>query len=185
MKPQELGAVRQVGYVVDDLDAAIRHWTTALGVGPFFAIDDQPIRAFEHRGRPSAPRLSVALSYSGPVQIELIQPRDDAPSMWREFLDSGGQGVHHVAFWSSRYDDDLAGLRDAGWEVVQHGRSGSGGPDERFCYLQAAGAGAVVELSESGGPKARIYDLVARAAGDWDGSNPVRSLDPAALAAVA
>ncbi len=30
------GDVRQNGYVVRDLEAAMKHWTQVLGVGPFF-----------------------------------------------------------------------------------------------------------------------------------------------------
>lgn len=30
------GSLRQNGYVVRDIAAALHHWTTVLGVGPFF-----------------------------------------------------------------------------------------------------------------------------------------------------
>lgn len=33
---QPLGAIMQVTYVVEDMDQALTHWTTTLGVGPFF-----------------------------------------------------------------------------------------------------------------------------------------------------
>jgi hypothetical protein len=177
-----LGVVRQNGYVVGDLGRAIAHWTRTLGVGPFFTIADQPIKAFTYRGTPSSPRVAVALAYSGALQIELIQPLDDAPSMWRDALEAGREGLHHVAFWTTAYDDALATLRAGGLAVAQDGRSGAGGPNERFSYLEDGAGGLVVELSESGATKARIYTLVAEAAAAWDGRDPVRTLDPAALA---
>ena len=33
-----LGPVRQLGFVVRDLDRALEYWTKTLGVGPFFTI---------------------------------------------------------------------------------------------------------------------------------------------------
>ena len=30
------GAIRQIAFIVHDLDAALRYWTETLGVGPFF-----------------------------------------------------------------------------------------------------------------------------------------------------
>ena len=43
------GKVCQNGYVVRDIEAALKHWTEVLGVGPFYYIDrvacDLPIQA--------------------------------------------------------------------------------------------------------------------------------------------
>lgn len=39
-----LGNVRQNGYVVRDMDAALRHWTEVLGVGPFYYIEQVEFR---------------------------------------------------------------------------------------------------------------------------------------------
>ena len=44
------GQVRQNGYVVRDIEVAMRHWTQVLGLGPFFYFERVPIR---ERPRPS------------------------------------------------------------------------------------------------------------------------------------
>ena len=41
--------------------------------------------------------MSIALANSGDLQIELIQQVNDAPSMYKEFLDAGHEGLQHVA----------------------------------------------------------------------------------------
>lgn len=175
---RELGGVRQAGYVVRDIEAAVQYWTTVLGVGPFFYIDRLPLQRFVYGGRPSDPHVSVALGYSGELQVELIQQRDDAPSMWRDFLDAGHEGLHHLAFWTTQFNRDLDLLTQRGLRVGHSGRSGTGGPDERFAYLSdGAPQGAVVELSEMGGTKAEIYAMVADAAAAWDGADPLRTLE--------
>jgi catechol 2,3-dioxygenase-like lactoylglutathione lyase family enzyme len=168
------GEVRQNGYVVRDIEAALRHWTEVLGVGPFFLFERVPIDDFRYRGRPSPLEVSIALANSGPLQIELIQQRNDAPSMYRDFLAAGHEGLQHVACWTETFDADLARLEGAGYEVGQSGRIGEGG---RFVYLLTeAHPGTVVELSETGGPKGRFFRHVAEAARGWDGSDPVRRL---------
>ncbi|MDX2155302.1 MAG: VOC family protein [Hyphomicrobiaceae bacterium] len=102
------GEVRQLGYVVRDIEAAMKHWVEVLGVGPWFYVDRLPVRHFAYRGRPSDPHVSIALANSGRVQIELIQQRNDAPSMYLDFLASGPEGLQHVSTWPVDYEATLA-----------------------------------------------------------------------------
>ena len=92
------GEIRQLGYVVPDIVAAMDYWSTVLGVGPFFYAERVPVVNFTYRGAPSAPVTSVALANSGAVQVELIQQRNDAPTMYRDFVQAKGsarlQGRH-------------------------------------------------------------------------------------------
>ena len=108
------GEIRQNGYVVRDLAAALRHWTTVLGVGPFFYFEHVKIDDFRYRGQPSSPALSIALANSGALQIELIQQHNDAPSMYRDFLQAGREGLQHVAYWTETMDADLERLAALG-----------------------------------------------------------------------
>jgi catechol 2,3-dioxygenase-like lactoylglutathione lyase family enzyme len=169
-----LGEIRQNGYVVRDIEAALRHWTEILGVGPFFYLETAPIEDFRYRGEPSPLQVSIALANSGPLQIELIQPRNDAPSMYRDFLATGSEGLQHVAYWTERMDADLERLERAGFSIGQSGRIGA---DGRFVYYEtAAHPGTVVELSEVGGAKGRFFAHVREAAQTWDGSEPIRRI---------
>jgi hypothetical protein len=82
------GQIAQIGYVVADIEASMQRWIRH-GVGPWFYIERVQTDYFRHRGRDSPVEMSIALANSGDVQLELIQQRNDAPSMYREFLDSG------------------------------------------------------------------------------------------------
>ncbi len=168
------GDVRQNGYVVRDVEAALRHWTEVLGVGPFFYFERVPLDWFTYRGEPSPVEVSIALANSGPLQIELIQQRNDAPSMYRDFLATGLEGLQHVAYWTEHFDEDMARIEKAGYEVGQAGCIGRSG---RFVYLRTeAHPGTVVEVSEVTGPKGRFFAHVAEQARDWDGADPIRRL---------
>ena len=101
---RRFGKLRQNGYVVRDIEAALRHWTEVLGIGPFFYFERVPIEEFRYRGEPSPLDVSIALGQSGALQIELIQQRNDAPSMYKDFLDAGHEGLQHVAYWTESMD---------------------------------------------------------------------------------
>jgi hypothetical protein len=74
--------------------------------------------------------------------------------------------------------------------VGQEGQIGGAGG--RFAYLQTEHhPGTVIEISDLGGSKKFIFDLIKLAVANWDGSNPIQQIDagliggdPAAQAAV-
>lgn len=114
----------------------------------------------------------MALANSGALQIELIQPRNDAPSVYRDFLAAGCCGLQHVACWTTRFDDDLHRLAALGHQVIMQGEVGRNG---RYVYFDTElFPGTMVELSEVAGPKGKMFRLVREAAAGWDGRDPVR-----------
>ena len=166
------GEIRQAGYVVDDIEAAMDHWSRVLGVGPFFYSERVPIENYVYRGARYEPHNSVALANSGPLQIELIQTRNDVPSMYKDFRESRNRGLQHVAYWTDDYDADLARLTAQGFLPVMKGEVGERG---RFVYFDTEyHPGTVIELSEVIGPKGRMFRLIREASQGWDGNDPVR-----------
>lgn len=169
------GRVRQAGFVVDDLRTSIDEWLS-VGVGPFFVIDRQPLVDFVFRGEAASTTFAVALAHSGGIQIELIQPLE-GPSAFAEFREQRGTGLQHVAWWTDDFDAATADALAAGLTPVQSGRSGSGGPYERFAYFEHPASDApMVEISEVRGRKATLFAEVERAAASWDGTDPVRDM---------
>lgn len=167
------GPIRQIGYVVRDLDAAIRSWC-ALGVGPWFTMRDLEQKDCRYRGERCATTISIAFANSGPMQVELIQPHGEAPSIFREFLEARAEGFHQLAWWVTDFDAMLQKAAGAGWPIVWSG--GTGGT--RFAYFELDPAiSTVVEVSELNDATRGLANLVASAASQWDGvTDPVRSL---------
>jgi hypothetical protein len=170
------GEIRQNGYVVRDLGAALTHWIDVLQVGPFYVLEHVQAQGFHYRGEPGALEVSFAFAHSGPLQIELIQQHGDTPSMYRDFLAAGHEGLQHVAYWTDAFDALVAKAEAAGFEV---GQGGAFGADGRFVYFaNEAHPGSVVEVSEvcEGSLKQRFFEAVRNASVDWDGSESIRRI---------
>jgi catechol 2,3-dioxygenase-like lactoylglutathione lyase family enzyme len=169
------GPIRQVGYVVTDLDAALASWVN-LDVGPWFVMRGMQLRAL-YRGEPCEVTLSLALANSGEMQFELIYQHDDTPSIYTEFLESQGPGFHQLAYWAADYDATLASIRDAAWPVVW-----SGGEDlgARFAYVEPPNGpthiSQIIEIMELTDVTDGMAQYVREIAASWDGSDPIRVL---------
>jgi hypothetical protein len=166
----EHGVIKQIAYVVDDLDAAIARWVEVVRAGPFFRIDGVSAADVRYRGRPAEAEVSLALGNSGGVQIELIAPHGDGPSIFRERT----RGVHHLAYLARDFEGEsqrLAALgHPAAWALTLPGIC-------RVNYHDTLGTfGHFIEIWESTEAMRGLLEMIEVAAHDWDGRDPVRRL---------
>ena len=174
------GAIRQIAFVVADLDAAITHWTSALGIGPFFVRRRVTPESFRYRGVASpAPCISIALANSGDVQVELVEQHDDRPSGWRERLVRSHDGLQHVASWLTRaeYDATYERASSNGAIVVHEGVLPSTGVRFAYFTIGTEASELMFEIADIAEPQAYArMQRIAEAARGWDGRDPVREL---------
>ena len=52
-----LGPIRQLGYVVDDIEAGMKHWSEVMGVGPWFYNPQVPIEDYLYDGQSHQPHI--------------------------------------------------------------------------------------------------------------------------------
>jgi hypothetical protein len=172
---QSFNGVRQIGYVVSDIEKSMRHWIKNLGVGPWFYRKEMTPLEFRYYGKSlEKPKFSIALAQAGEVQIELIQSHNDAPSLYRDTLEKNGEGAQHVAFWTMNdFDKWCQCLLDLGYIEGHGGRMDS--VRGRFAYfVHPELPSGMFEISESTGGKAEHFEKIKRAALGWDGSDPIR-----------
>ena len=173
-KIANLGQIMQLAYVPADFDGALRYWTETIGAGPFFALDHVKLDDVKYRGAPSDIDFSMALGYWGDTQIELIRQHNDAPSIYKAWLDEGREGLHHVCILV----DDMAKARavcaDAGAAVAQEGLVAGGG--EVIYADPGGGPGSLVEILKPGPGTHDFFAMMREAARGWDGSEPLRRL---------
>lgn len=114
----------QIGAVVEDVDRAIKALSEIFGIGPFRVItwppEDRTNIKREYRGEPGNFTARMAFTEMGPVELELIQPLE-GESIWADFLETHGEGIHHIRFNVSDIDPVIARLEDHGITVSQSG----------------------------------------------------------------
>jgi Glyoxalase/Bleomycin resistance protein/Dioxygenase superfamily len=170
------GEFRQVGLVVRDIEQAMKHWVEVCGIGPWFFVDKMPFTEFIYRGeRQDDIHVSIALANSGGVQLELIQQKCRTPSMYRDFLNAGHEGMQHWSSWPVNYDQILDRALSSGYGIGQQGNGSRG----RFVYLWNGGhPGTIIEMAHLTEARERVFDGIRAAAIDWDGSEPIREAWP-------
>ncbi len=140
--------LHQIAFVVRDLTAAQTFFTAHMGnMGSprFYVIEDVQIDEQTYRGKPGNFRLHIALAYTGETQIELIQPLS-GDSIYQEFLNKKGEGLHHLGFIVDDYDKAVSDLTGNGYPVIQSGRIGRNS-GVRFAYMDTeATIGSIMEI---------------------------------------
>ena len=164
------GPVMQTGYVVPDLDAALARWTGVMGVGPFF-VADVSFAGATWRGGPVDAVARVALAVHRGMQVALIQQVSGGRSVFTDFLDRRGGGLHHVCALTDDLDRDLAAWAARGVGVLQGGRTAAG---VGYAYLDTdpEDAGGILELVQPTPGLSRFFARIAAAAEAWDGTTP-------------
>lgn len=169
---QPLGGIMQMAYTVPDIRAAIDHWVTKLKVGPWFLLEhftgEHPI----YRGQPSKADVAIAMAFAGHMNIELIQPNDANPSVYKETIDVHGYGFHHWGVASSDVEADVA--RYAALGITEAYRVGvpTGGD---VVYVDTRGVlPGFIELIPTNPFMERAFGAFQRASVDWDGSQAIR-----------
>jgi len=139
---RRLGKVHHVALIVRSIEAALGFWRDTLGLELETVMDIE------------ADRVRIAFLTVGESKVELVEPTDDTTGVAR-FLESKGEGFHHVCFEVANLSEALFRLEIDGLELIDTApRKGAEGPvafiHPRSCH------GVLVELIEApGGPSWR------------------------------
>ncbi len=120
--------ISQVAVVVRDLQKTMEQYTKLLGWGPWNVYRHEPPRLHDTvvRGESVEYTMLGAETHVGDVGFELLQPLT-GPSIYSEWLDEHGEGLHHVAVMLHDFDESTELKRrfgQVGAEVLMGGRIG-------------------------------------------------------------
>ena len=171
---QPMGGIAQTAFIVPDLHEAVHRWVADMRAGPFFVLPNFLVPGQTYRGEESRADITIAMGFAGHMLIELIQPLDDEPSVYRETIELRGYGFHHLGIACADVDADSRAYQARGYT-------------EAFRAAVPTG-GEVVYLDNGTGPQLGFLELLPvtpgmdqtftrfwEASRDWDGSDPVRS----------
>jgi methylmalonyl-CoA epimerase len=136
---RRIGRVHHVALIVRSIEDSLGLWRDAL------ALDLETVMEIP------SDHVRIAFLGVGESKIELVEPTDDTTGVAR-FLESKGEGFHHVCFEVPNLAETLLRLEIDGIELIDSApRRGAEGPvaflHPRSCH------GVLVELIEApGGP---------------------------------
>jgi methylmalonyl-CoA/ethylmalonyl-CoA epimerase len=126
--------IDHVAIAVKNLDEGLKAFETLLGHKAALVkeVPDQKIKA--------------AMIHVGDVEIELLQPTDPGTGV-AKFLESRGEGVHHICFEVDDVDKELQAMAAKGVETIdKKGRPGLAG---KIGFLHPKSAkGVLIELAQ-------------------------------------
>jgi catechol 2,3-dioxygenase-like lactoylglutathione lyase family enzyme len=164
--------VRQIAFYVPDARKAATDHAAAFGSGPFFVMEHIPLTLARYRGQPGALDHTSAYGQWGDVMIEMVQVHGSEPSVFTDLYPGGGPGFHHIALIVDNLIEAMADFTAKGFAEAFYAELG---PGAAFAMMDATQQfGHFVELYEPSPPLLGVYHLVANAALNFDGSNPVR-----------
>ena len=126
--------IHHVGVVVKSADEALKFYRDALGlpVTEDRVIEDQGVRG-------------VLLAIGG-SEIELLEPVQEGTGVAR-FLETRGEGMHHICFQTDDVEKELADARDKGIQLIdEQPRPGLAG---MICFLHPkSNHGVLIEFAQ-------------------------------------
>lgn len=157
-----VGDIHHVALVVADRDHTIGRLSETLGRRRTYTTGGlNPHAVFRDGG--TGLDLSVGFLWLGTTLLEVIQPMDDK-SPHAAFLREQGEGLHHLGFLVSSFDDQVARLTAAGCSTLVD----AAGPGNvvRMVYLDGAPTGGtIIELMDRSPAFDGFWEQVYQAVG--------------------
>jgi methylmalonyl-CoA/ethylmalonyl-CoA epimerase len=129
--------VHHIGVAASDMEAALRLY--AVGAGARL-IGREPSKDGT---------MEIAMLRLGNTRIELLSPKR-GDSLIRKFIESRGEGLHHLAYEVADIEGELARLKEEGYRLVDETpRPGALGSTIAFLHPKST-QGVLWELVEPG-----------------------------------
>lgn len=127
----------QVGFIVRDVETTKKAWAEFLGmpVPPTVTSGEYDVTGTVVEGIP-APEAACKMAFFEleNIQLELIEP-NGAKSTWQDFLDTHGEGIHHIAFGVNGTSEKLLTCEALGMPCAQRGKYGDASGE--YAYVDA------------------------------------------------
>ena len=130
--------------VVKDIQKTMEFLSSLLGIKPWELVESTQGKDVVTVGDPFTIKLAAAnWGALGPVALELIQPVK-GNSVWAQFLQAKGEGIHHIAYGAPNFDKEVSKLKKDGGTLIASGIFGG----KRWAYFDTQPGGTVLEIME-------------------------------------
>ena len=143
----DLPSVGQLGFIVNDIHSSLPGMASLYNLITWYEPQYSE-KQFKIDGETIELDFNLAFAYSGKLQIELIEEKSQRAAIYKDHLDSHGQGLHHLGFFIPDLDTKLKIVEQLGLEILFEGQfKTAGGGSVRFAYLDTRQqCGTILEL---------------------------------------
>lgn len=136
--------LHHIGVAIRDMDKTVEYYQS-LGIAtlePETLFESSAFTDLKLYGKTpdTIVKLRIRFVQIGPIQLELIQPVE-GESPQKEFLESRGEGVNHIAFTVDNLDKETAKLVERGITIIAAGKRQTGGG---FAYFETRKVGNII-----------------------------------------
>jgi catechol 2,3-dioxygenase-like lactoylglutathione lyase family enzyme len=164
--------IHHMGFLVPDIGAAVEHWRTVYGVGPFFRLEHVVFDRCTAGGQDVHFDHSAAFAQWGPIAVELQQFHEVPPQLAPLLSAGREQGINHVAYAVPDAGGERERLAALGFPAYLHAQLGEIDVTFHDCIDLV---GYSIEVHQAGPALDGYFAVVADGARDWDGTDPLRS----------
>jgi len=130
-----MSRLEHVAVATRSIDKAAAFYTRFLDLSP------ETVETFPDE------QLRMAILRAGEVRIELMEPTSKSSTISR-FLETRGEGLHHISFRSPRFDELITLLREEGVRLVYgEERRSVRGYRYNFIHPESTG-GVLIEVTD-------------------------------------
>lgn len=127
--------IAHIGIAVKSIDQALPFYINTLGL------------QLEHVETVPSESVKVAFIKIGDSKLELLEPTNESSAI-HKFIESRGEGIHHIALEVDKIEDRINSLKQAGIKMVhEEAKIGAGNNLITFIHPKEAG-GVLVELCQ-------------------------------------
>jgi methylmalonyl-CoA/ethylmalonyl-CoA epimerase len=128
--------IAQIAFVVEDLDKTVEEYHRVFGMGPwdFYTYGAPLVKKMSYHGQPTEYKMRVALSYFGPMRIELIE-MVEGETVYADFVREHGFGVQHLGVLVDDMEAALAQAEAAGYTMLMDGSGFGVDGDGHYAYI--------------------------------------------------
>jgi len=136
--------IDHIGVVVKNADKTAGFLSAIWGLASCSTIEYSPRKDDMIAGEPF--REKIVYVNLGPVTVELLEPLDRG-SLFAQFLQTHGEGIHHMAFTVSNWDETASKLQEQGGRMVL----GAVFEGKRWCYFEIKPGDMLMEFMDNFG----------------------------------
>ncbi|MDD2978435.1 MAG: VOC family protein [Hespellia sp.] len=116
--------VIKIGIVVHDIEEAAEHYNQIFQLQEKAAVrypDPNKVPqegAYKKmRGETVKPKLKSCIVNLDPIYLEVVEPADNEPSPWKEYLDKNGPGVCFLSFYIDGFEEKIDFMEKGGYPL--------------------------------------------------------------------